>query len=145
MATDEDFGARVFGPIPGDYEIAEAGLAFVAFAFLGWCTLTRGHAVVSLVTDKFSARANAVIELVMESLALVAAVFIAWRHWVGMLDKFNIGETSFILRYPIWWAYAAGMLGAAVWVIVLIYCVARAARNATAASPAMPAAEIADE
>jgi TRAP-type C4-dicarboxylate transport system permease small subunit len=145
LPLNEVFGARVFGPIPGDYEIAEAGLAFATFAFLGWCTLTRGHAIVSLVTDKFPVRVNAMIELVMESLALIAAAFIAWRHWAGMVDKFSNGETSFILRFPIWWAYAAGMIGAAVWVIVLIYCVARSARNAVSAIPEMPEAEIADE
>jgi TRAP-type C4-dicarboxylate transport system permease small subunit len=138
-------GFRLFGPIPGDYEIAEAGMAFAAFAFLGWCSLTRGHAIVSLVTDRFPVRTNAVIELVMETLTLVVAVFIASRHWAGMIDKLNYGETSFILRFPLWWSYAAGMIGAVVWVIVLIYCVARSAQNAMSARPVMPEAEIADE
>ena len=145
LPLNQLFGARIFSPIPGDYEIAEAGLAFSAFAFLGWCSLTRGHAIVSLVTDKFPVRANAVIELVMESLTLIAAIFIAWRHWAGMLDKFGYGETSFILRFPLWWSYAAGMIGAIVWVIVLVYCVMRSAANAVSATPEMPEAEIADE
>jgi TRAP-type C4-dicarboxylate transport system permease small subunit len=145
LPLNQLFGARIFSPIPGDYEIAEAGMAFAAFAFLGWCSLTRGHAIVSLVTDKLPIRASAVIELVMETLTLIAAAFIAWRHWAGMLDKLSNGETSFILRFPIWWAYAAGMIGAIVWVIVLIYCVARSARNAVSVTPIMPEAEIADE
>jgi TRAP-type C4-dicarboxylate transport system permease small subunit len=145
LPLNEVVGARLFGPIPGDYEIAEAGMAFAVFAFLGWCTLTRGQAVVSLVTDKLPVRANAAIELVMESLALIAAVFIAWRHGAGMLDKLSNGETSFILRFPIWWAYAAGMIGALVWVIVLVYSVVRSARNAISAIPEIPEREIADE
>jgi TRAP-type C4-dicarboxylate transport system permease small subunit len=145
LPLNQVLGARIFGPIPGDYEIAEAGLAFAAFAFLGWCTLTRGHAIVSLVTDKFPVRANAAIELAMETLTLVAAIFIAWRHGAGLLDMFRNGETSFILRFPMWWAYAASMIGAVVWVIVLAYCVARSALNATSANPQMPEAEIADE
>jgi TRAP-type C4-dicarboxylate transport system permease small subunit len=145
LPLNDLIGARVFRPIPGDYEIAEAGMAFAAFAFLGWCTLTRGHAVVSLVTDRLPLRANAAIELVMQSLMLAAAIFIAWRHWAGMLDKLGNGETSFILRFPIWWAYAAGMIGAAVWVIVLVYCVVRSAQNAAAARPEVPGTEIADE
>jgi TRAP-type C4-dicarboxylate transport system permease small subunit len=145
LPLNQLIGARIFAPIPGDYEIAEAGLAFAAFSFLGWCSLTRGHAIVSLVTDKLPIRANAVIELVMESLTLIAASFIAWRHLAGMLDKFSNGETSFILRFPMWWAYAAGMIGAIVWVIVLLYCVARSAQNVLSANPEMPEAEIADE
>jgi TRAP-type C4-dicarboxylate transport system permease small subunit len=145
LPLNDLFGARIFGPIPGDYELAEAGMAFAVFAFLGWCTLTRGHAVVSLVTDRLPLRLNAAIELLMDTLMLAAAIFIAWRHGAGMLDKLGYGETSFILRFPIWWAYAAGMIGAAVWVLVLFYCVARSAQNAAAARPERPEAEIADE
>lgn len=137
-------GVRIVGPVPGDYEIVEAGMAFAAFAFLGWCTLTRGHAIVALVTDRFPVRANAWIELIMEVLTLIIAVFIAWRLWAGMIDKLGYGETSFILRFPIWWGYAAAMVGAVVWVIVLVYCVVRAARNALAADPQMPRSEVAE-
>jgi len=144
LPINQMVGVRIFGPIPGDYEIVEAGMAFAAFAFLGWCSLTRGHAIVAIVTDRFPVRLNAVIELIMEFLTLIIAIFLAWRLGVGMFDKLGYGETSFILRFPIWWGYAAGMLGATVWVVVLIYCVVRAARNALSANPAMPEPEIAE-
>lgn len=144
LPLNQLFGTRVFGPIQGDYELVEAGMAFAAFAFLGWCSLTRGHAIVAIVTDRLPVRFTAVTEVVMELLTLLVAIFIASRHWVGMMDKMGYGETSFILRYPIWWAYAAGMVGAAVWVVVLAYCVVRAVRNATARNPVMPVSEMAE-
>ena len=131
-------------PIQGDYEIVEAGMAFAIFAFLPWCQFTRGHAIVAVVTDKLPVRFNAYTELVMEFLTLILAVFLTWRHWVGMIDKFGYGETSFILRYPLWWAYAAGLIGAAIWVVVCVYCVIRAAGNATSRTPVMPESEMAE-
>jgi len=124
--------------IAGDYEIVEAGVLFAIFAFMPWCHLMRGHAIVGVVTDHLSARVNVLIELFMDVLMLAVATFIAWRHWAGMMDKFNYQETTFILRMPIWWSYAGGMIGAAAFVIVAVYVVARSAKAAVSPNPQMP-------
>ena len=39
-------------PIPGDFEIVQAGVLFAVFCFLPWCHLERGHAIVAIVTDR---------------------------------------------------------------------------------------------
>jgi TRAP-type C4-dicarboxylate transport system permease small subunit len=126
------------GSIRGDYELVEAGVGFAIFAFLPWTHLTRGHAVVSIFTDFLSARANAWIMVVSDALMLAIAGFIAWRHWLGTLDKFNYGETTLLLRMPLWWAYAAGMVGAAVFVFVAVYVVVRSIREALSDNPPHP-------
>jgi TRAP-type C4-dicarboxylate transport system permease small subunit len=92
------------GPVPGDYEIAEAAVGFVVFSFLPWCQLNRGHATVDLFTNFLPASANRVIDLVSEILMGIAIVVIAWRLWFGLIDKINYGETTFILEMPVWWA-----------------------------------------
>lgn len=125
-------------PIPGDYELVEAGVLFAIFAFLPWTQLTRGHAVVAIVTDQFSARVNAVIVFLTDLVMLGLAAFILWRHWAGMLDKLQYMETTFILRLPLGWSYAASMLGAVVFVIVATYCVVRSAAEMASANPQMP-------
>lgn len=110
-----------FSPVPGDFELVEAGTAFAVFAFLPWCQLNRGHATVDVFTSFLSPRANRVIDLISELLMTFIVVLIAWRLWGGMMDKVRYGETTFILQYPIWWSYAAAMAGAAVGVVVSIY------------------------
>lgn len=125
-------------PIPGDYEIVEAGVFFAVFSFMPWCQYVRGHASVNIVTNFMSPRANAVIELLGNLLMLAAAIFLAWRHWLGMLDKQRYMESTFILRVPLWWIYASGMIGAIAFIIVSAYCVLRAAdelRRPPAQSP----------
>lgn len=112
------------GPIPGDFELVEAGTAFAVFAFLPWCHLRREHATVEILTQYFGVVANRVIDVVVDLLMLVIAAVLAYQHWLGTLDKLAYGETSFILRFPLWWAYAAGLVGAVVFVVVAVYCLA---------------------
>lgn len=125
-------------PITGDYELVEAGTGFAIFAFLPWVHLTRGHALVSVFTDFLSARINAWLVLVSDIAMFAIALFIAWRHWFGMLDKLNYGETTLLLRMPLWWSYAAGMIGAAAWVIVAAYVVVRSFSDAISPNPPHP-------
>ncbi len=124
--------------VPGDYEIVQASVLFAIFCALPLTQYLRGHADVSVVTDLFPVRATAVIEFIMDLLMLVATVLILWRFSAGMLDKYGNQEMTFILRMPVWWTYAGGMLGAVSMVIVSAYCVVRSFLNATSRNPQKP-------
>ena len=124
------------GPVPGDFELVEAGVGFAVFSFLPWCQLRRGHATVDIFTSFLSERVNRWIDVVAEILMTVVIVVIAWRLWLGMQDKIRYNETTFILQYPIWWAYAACMVAAAAAVIVSFYVLyTRLAEAATGNRP----------
>jgi len=41
------------GPVPGDFELVEAGTALAVFCFLPWCHLKGGHAVVDLLWNVY--------------------------------------------------------------------------------------------
>jgi TRAP-type C4-dicarboxylate transport system permease small subunit len=125
-------------PIIGDYELVQAGVLFAVFCFLPWCQLTGGHAVVAVFTDRFPPRLAATFTLLGDVLMFAVAVFIGWRHWVGMLDKLGNGETTFLLRMPLWWVYASGLIGAAAFIVVAAYCVVRSAANLLSPNPTLP-------
>jgi TRAP-type C4-dicarboxylate transport system permease small subunit len=112
-------------PIQGDFELIEAATAFAVFAFLPWCQLKRGHVSVDIATRFLGPRTNLFIDAVADSLMLAFTLLITWRHLAGMIDKKMNGETTFILQFPVWWSYAAGMAGLAVLVIVSAYCFQR--------------------
>jgi TRAP-type C4-dicarboxylate transport system permease small subunit len=116
------FGLR---PITGDYELVSIGMGFAVFAFMPWAHLTRGHALVALVTDSFGVKVNAWLLVITDLMMLVASAFIAWRLYFGMMDKFAYKETTLLLRFPLSWAYAMGFVGAVVWVLVSIYVLGR--------------------
>jgi TRAP-type C4-dicarboxylate transport system permease small subunit len=116
------------GPIQGDYELVQMGIGFAIFAFLPWCQLRRGHATVDLFQARMGRRMNRTIDLISDIAMFTAATLIMWRLWLGMLDKKSYGETTFILQFPVWIPYAAGLIGAVVFVIVAAYCVWRSGR-----------------
>lgn len=103
-------------PVPGDFELVELGSAFAIFSFLPWCQLKRGHVTVDLFVKMLGERALVIAELVGDILIFSAAAVIAWRLWLGMMDKMRYGETTYILGLPLWWGYAAAQLGALVFV-----------------------------
>lgn len=124
--------------VPGDFEIVQAGVLFAVFCFLPWCHIERGHAIVAIATDRLPVRFSAVAEFLWDMTMLVAAVFIAWRLWAGLLDKVGNKESTFILRIPLWMIYSAGMVGGLVFVIAAAYCAARSGQNATSRNPMKP-------
>jgi len=113
------------GPIPGETELIEVGMAFIIFAFMPIVTLNRGHAAVEILTNAFSATINRLIDLVADGLLLAVAAYLGYRHYLGTLDKIANGETTWILQFPLWWGYGAALFGAVIFVIVCGFCVLR--------------------
>ena len=113
--------ATGIGPVTGDYELVEAGIAFAIFAFLPWCQLTNGHATVDIFTSFLSERVNRAIRSFWEVVFALILILLAWRLFEGMQGKIRNGETTFLLQFPIWWAYAASFLASAIAAIVGVY------------------------
>jgi TRAP-type C4-dicarboxylate transport system permease small subunit len=128
--------------VPGDFEIVQFGVLFAIFCALPLTQFLRGHADVSILVDTLPVRAVVIIEFVMDVLMLLATVFILWRFGVGMVDKYQNREMTFILHMPLWWTYAGGMLGAVCMVIVSAYCVVRSFANAISRNPIKPEAGV---
>ncbi len=133
MTTISIFGRSLvslgLGPIPGDFELVSAGTAFCIFAFLPWCQLRRGHVTVDLFLSSVGPRVNYFIDIVANVLMTAATTVIAWRLYAGMLDKAAYNETSFILQYPVWWAYAVSLIGAVIFAFISLYTVWRSVRE----------------
>ena len=117
------------GPVPGDFELVEAGTAFAVFAFLPWCQITRGHAAVEIFANRLGTSVNAAIEFLSDLVYLVLWTWLMWRLWLGLSDKMAYGETTFIIQFPIWWAYAAAFAAGCIGVLVAVFCTLRSARG----------------
>ena len=130
---------RGIGPVTGDFELVEAGVAFAVFAFLPLCQIMGGHASVDLVTARLPVRAQTGLAAMIEAVFALALCLIAWRLYAGMLDKQRFSETTFMLQMPVWWAYAACLFGAAAAAVTGIYvALARLAEAATGRSVLPP-------
>ena len=102
------------GPILGDFELVEAGGAFAIFAFLPLTQLTGTHARVDVFTTRFSAKTQHRIDAFWAVIMLIVMLLITWRLFAGLQDKYRYGDTTYLIQFPIWWAYAACFVAAIV-------------------------------
>ena len=109
------------GPVNGDFELVEAGVAFAIFAFIPLCQITAGHASVDIFANTFPKWLDKILRAVIEVVFAAVLILIAVQLFEGMMSKRQYGETTFLIQFPIWWAYAASLVGAVVSSIVAVY------------------------
>jgi TRAP-type C4-dicarboxylate transport system permease small subunit len=107
------FSGAGFGPVPGDFELVEAGTALAVFCFLPWAHLKRSHAAVDLFWGLYPAPLRRVFTLLADLLMLVVWLLLVWRMGLAMEDYRGNAEVTFILQMPVWWGYAVSMPPAA--------------------------------
>lgn len=96
-------------------------MAFCIFAFLPIAQLTGGHASVDILTNCFGLTANRILSVLWSLLFAFVMVVIAWQLWQGTEAKARYGETTYLIQFPIWWAYGAALAGAGVTALVAVY------------------------
>ncbi len=132
------------GPINGDYELVQAGMAFTIFAFLPICQFRGDHATVDIFTNGLSGRANRGLTAFWEVILSIVVLIIAWRLFAGFLVKFDNGQTSFLLQFPVWWSYAASCFAACIAGGIGLYCAVGRAVDHITGSHMMPRADEGD-
>jgi TRAP-type C4-dicarboxylate transport system permease small subunit len=98
-------------PITGDFELVEIGIAVAGSLFLPYCQATGGHIVVDFFTLRAGERTRGWLDRFGALLMAVMFLVIAWRAGVGTLDLYRNGESSMLMRFPIWFGYALTLPG----------------------------------
>ncbi len=127
-------------PVTGDVELVEAGVGFAIFAFLPLCQISGAHARVDIFTAGLGARANRAISVVVDVLFAAVLVVIAWRLQVGMAEKMRYAETTFMLQFPVWWAYGLSLCAAVVAALVGLFVAAARVAEAVTGRDVLPRA-----
>ena len=112
------------GPVTGDFEILEAGIAFCIFAFLPVCQLHDAHARVDVFSRNLPVVVNHGLLAFWEVALAATLVLISWQLFAGLQGKWENAETTFMLQFPVWWGYAASFAGSLVAAVVSLYCAA---------------------
>ncbi|MEP4039114.1 TRAP transporter small permease [Pseudophaeobacter sp.] len=110
------------GPLTGDFELVEAGIAFAIFAFLPICQLYGSHATVDIFTNALGRKVNRFITAFWEIVLTGVIILITVRLFAGLQSKLSYGETTLLLQFPVWWAFAASFLAATLASLVGAYC-----------------------
>jgi TRAP-type C4-dicarboxylate transport system permease small subunit len=100
-------GRKLFSwPVPGDVELLQMCAAFAASAFFAYCHMINGDVKVDFFTHNLSPKKVARLDAFASLLMGVFGTLLAWRTGVGALAVKEAGETSAILGFPVWIAYA---------------------------------------
>lgn len=102
------------GPVPGDFELVEIGMAVAIFCSLPWCCLRGGHATVDVLFERMPASAQRAVAVLSDLLMLLVWLVLSWKLWDGLWEKRAFMETTFILQFPLWWGYALCFVAAGV-------------------------------
>ena len=117
------------GPVPGDVELVEMCVGVAIFAFLPYAQLARGHVTVDILVDALGAGATRATTCAGDLLLAGITVLLAWRLWAGLEDRLAYGDTTFILRLPVWWFYVPALACLCVAALVTLYTLARSAAD----------------
>lgn len=105
----------------GDYEIVEMGCATAVFTFLPYCQLVRGHAQVDFFSRWFGPRLSLFLDGMADFLFLAIAILLTWRLSAGALDVLQYGESTMVLRLPVWWGFVPAVLSCGLLAVVCLY------------------------
>ena len=94
-------------PVPGDFELTELGIAVAVFAFLPYCQLTDANVTADIFTSGLGKRTQSALVLLSSVIALVFAILMAWRTWLGAQNQFDYDYQTAILQIPIGYAFIA--------------------------------------
>jgi TRAP-type C4-dicarboxylate transport system permease small subunit len=98
-------------PITGDFELVEIGTAIAGTLFLPYCQATGGNIVVDLFTLRAGGRTRERLDRFGSLLMAVMFLAVGWRAAVGSVDLYASGESSMLMRFPVWLGYAGILPG----------------------------------
>lgn len=126
------------GQIRGDYELIELGVGFAIFCFLPWTQYARAQARVDLFAPLMGRVGNRIADVLADLVVLAIAGVLARQLALGLADRRANGDTTFILQWPVWPAYLAGLVALIGLVLVAAFCVWRSLRGAPDLAHAAP-------
>jgi TRAP-type C4-dicarboxylate transport system permease small subunit len=116
-------GRYGFGePVPGDYEAVELICAVGIFLFFPYAHATSSNIVVEFFTVKLPQRPKRLLDLIHDVLFALVAALLAWRLAIGLVQKFQSGESTMLIRIPFWWSYSFAV---ASMILLCLVCIAR--------------------
>jgi len=104
-----------------NFELIENGMPFVIFAFLPLAQITSSHATVDVFTTRFPAPVLRFMRALTEIVFAGVLVLFAEKLYEGMNAKMRYGEITYLIQFPVWWAYALALVAAVVAAVVAVY------------------------
>jgi TRAP-type transport system small permease protein len=100
-------------PVPGAYEVVEATLVVFVFHGMSTAFLHRKNITIDIIDTFAPARFVAILVRIADVLTIAAVIFFTYAMIVPAMQSYGYGERKLELQLPIWWMWAAALLGMA--------------------------------
>jgi TRAP-type C4-dicarboxylate transport system permease small subunit len=87
-------------PIMGTTELTRYMLVVLVFLGMAWCAVRLKHVKVDLVMSRFSARVQAIVDIITYFFSLVICIIMAWRVLLESVTVQRLGISSSLLKVP---------------------------------------------
>jgi TRAP-type C4-dicarboxylate transport system permease small subunit len=89
-------------PLTGAFELSELAMGALVFSSLPLVTLRRQHVTVDLFDRLVPLRWRPAQDALLEAVAALCMAAIAWRLWLKAGDMMHAGETTAVLKIPVY-------------------------------------------
>lgn len=120
------------GPLPGDVELVEVGVAVAVFSFLPYCQVAGANVAADIFTARAGPGIGRVLAIAAALIALGFSAFLTWRMSLGMADYRRYEEVTTIYQFPIWQAFVPILVSL---VLLVVACLITLADSLRAAAP----------
>lgn len=117
-------------PLSSSYELIQLGMVLVVYCGLAWCGLTGGHIAVNFVGALLDRPRLRWLNALVHGAGAILFLVIAWRSAGEALKYFASGETTNMLKAPLYPFLAAVAAGALLYAVTLGWQCVRALRAA---------------
>jgi TRAP-type C4-dicarboxylate transport system permease small subunit len=102
IITAADVAARdVFNhPIPGTIELSQYMLAIFILLGLGYSQQVKAHVAVSIITSRFSERAQLILSIMTTLIGLFIFSILTWQGWVVGIEERTVSDMLRVPQYP---------------------------------------------
>jgi TRAP-type C4-dicarboxylate transport system permease small subunit len=109
-------------PVLGDFELMQVGLAVCVSLLLPWCELEGGNIIVDFFTAPLRKAWQRRLDALGHTLFALVIALVAWRTGAGAVSMKSAGETTMLLGFPLWIAYAGMVPGFASTSLCALWC-----------------------
>lgn len=106
-------------PLSSSYELIQLGMVLVVYCGLAWCGLTGGHIAVNFVGVLLDRPRLRWLNALVHCVGAILFAVIAWRSAGEAVKYFASGETTNMLKAPIYPFMAAVAAGALLYALTL--------------------------
>lgn len=107
-------------PILGTVELTENMMVALGFLMLAWCARNQGNIRVDLIVDRFPSRVQAAVDGITCLFSLFVFSVITWQGFLELIEVWRGGETSNILRMPVFPFHTTLVIGSGILCLVLL-------------------------